>query len=641
MLGINLLWFGIQISSFKIFSMKRLSQIYILTTMIYSCNFAEKNSMPNNRPNLEGFYEDGDKHYYKNEFDSAIYFYKKNLVQFYSENLPSYLLNDIGLCYKKMGFYDSALYYYSKAESIDLKNNDSSLLIRRWLNIGTVYKQKGDYAHSSKYLLLALDGAGRLNDKRIMASSNNSLGSIALDQQQVEKAISFFNNAFAYYNKDNPNKAALILNNIGVTYDLIDEYDSALKYWNLSKKLKAVRDSTNLPSTLHNLGSIYFKLGNQDSSLFYLRKAYQMRENHGDQRGIASTSHELTKYYMDSHPSKSKAYLDQAYKYAIKQKNNTLLQENHQLMAEYYKVVGQHELAYSYLEKWSAMRDSVFNQERLKTLELQSEYDLEESQKETTLAEKQTQLMLQKSNQNLLLASILGLLLIAISASAFLFYRQRRKLKLLNGSLDEKNRLISTLSQQHFHFTKNSLAGVVSMLNLQTRKMEDGDVKNTLIAEKLRMETINLLYHQLFSSPETNSVDLKPFLEGIVHNTVESILGDQMNQISLAMESFAIENEKALSIGMIVNEICLNACKYALNEDMRFEISLTHQNEVLHLKLKDTGGGFPDEFSWETSTSFGIRLIKLLSKELDAEMEVDSSTKGVFYYLRIPTHLRL
>ena len=154
------------------------------------------------------------------------------------------------------------------------------------------------------------------------------------------------------------------------------------------------------------------------------------------------------------------------------------------------------------------------------------------------------------------------------------------------------------------------------------------------------METVNLLYRQLFLNGETSKIEISSYLKSTIDNTIDSILGPDFHvEKKLDISNVDVSNEMALNLGMIVNEMCLNACKHAMSIDNNLiTLILSEDDEGIEMIFADNGLGFPESFDWKTSNSFGIQLIKLLASDLDANLKVDSS-EGVRYTLAIPNNI--
>ncbi|EIM73026.1 signal transduction histidine kinase [Nitritalea halalkaliphila LW7] len=76
-----------------------------------------------------------------------------------------------------------------------------------------------------------------------------------------------------------------------------------------------------------------------------------------------------------------------------------------------------------------------------------------------------------------------------------------------------------------------------------------------------------------------------------------------------------------------MNELASNAFKYAFDtlptEAARLELELfeTASNKV-SLRIKDNGKGLPEHLVPEQSSSFGLRLVNTLSRQLDSTLSL-------------------
>lgn len=598
----------------------------------------------------DSLYQLGDSLYDIGSYTDAITLYQKS-ADLYKISLDSSrssdALNSVGLCFKYTGEYDSAIYYIQLALSIDVRILDSVRLGGRLRNIGNVERKKGYHLAAIRTYLSALEIAMALNHKRSISDLHNSLGNTYHDQKRYNLAMEHFNKALQEYTRQRDTlRMGFAMNNIGNVYNGMGLLDSALVCYGLAKRYKEKSNKEALPSTYRNIGMVLSKMNYLDSAHFYLIQAYEKRHETGDEREKSFTANELALLYLRwGMPDSALHYLDLAEIYAFNQNNRTILMDNIEIRARYLRQVGHHAEAYTYLERWAAMRDSVFNEERLKVLELQSAFDLEQKEKERLQVEREREVQEVNARTNFMVAAVFGVSLLLAFGFLVIVYRQRRKLHLLNDELGQKNAKIHTLNTQTLHFTKNSLAEVVSLLNVQSASQGSEAVKDSLTAGKLRMETVNLLYHRLFStsltSREDNAVELGPFLEEIVNNTFDALLGDpDVVEKHVDAEEVDLPQERALSLGLIVNEVCINACKYAFSNrnSGTFSLKLRQTETHVELSISDSGPGFPADFDWKVADSFGLQLIRLLTEDLKAELDIKSGKTGLCYYFRLPNH---
>ena len=565
-------------------------------------------------------------------------------------NLMAQSFNNLGLYYYKKAKYDSAIFNYRTSLELAQRAQDSVTTAISYKNLGLAYLRLGQYSRAEEANLAALEIFKKIRSLTEIASTNNSIGLILNEVGKYSKAIEYLKQAYESWRaKDDQRRMAIAANNIGNAFHGLKKYDSALHYYHHSSNLgNAIGFQYSLP--LNNIGETYLLRKQYDSASHYLRGSLKIKTRNNNQGGIAYTSNVLGDLFMQTKKYKqAKHYLDTAESLAREIGSRSILMKNLRLQRELLRNTGQYRRALEIDSEYDILKDSIYNEEKLKVLELQSKHELEQKDSEKQLAERQAALAKQEKEAEerraritLIMSGVLAFFLITTLFFLYLIYQQRRKLARLNRSLQVKNHKISLLSQQNFHFTKNSLSEIVSMLNLQTARLGKGAGRDLLVAEKFRIETVVLLYKQLFSESHeeaTEMINMHSFLPDVVNNTLDAILPKDV-QVSrdLQIEPVSLSNDHALNIGLIVNEISLNACKYAYchGKAGKFTVRLTTSNHSYELVLKDTGEGLPEDLDWKSTKSFGMRLIRSLADDMDAKVTVNSAKSGLSYYFRIP-----
>jgi two-component sensor histidine kinase len=92
--------------------------------------------------------------------------------------------------------------------------------------------------------------------------------------------------------------------------------------------------------------------------------------------------------------------------------------------------------------------------------------------------------------------------------------------------------------------------------------------------------------------------------------------------------------DRAVSIGLIVNELVTNACKHAFKNisHPKMFIQLSQYENELQLTVADNGIGVKQ--TYEPGSSFGLKLVRILVNQLDATMQV-TSKEGTSYLIQM------
>lgn len=558
----------------------------------------------------------------------------------------SIFLNNQALLHYYRSEYFESIRLFSKSRSF-LKADNGIKNALRLRNIALAYYRLDNYSQSISYNERALEQLEGTGDSTQIAAINNSLGLIFNRLEEFEKAIHPLKLAYEFWQKNTSRRKAIVTNNLGNSFFGLAQWDSASYYYNLSLS-HAAKGGFRYATPLNNLGETFLSLDQLDSAQHYISESISIKRENGNVRGIAYSSNVLAELLLRQRKyNLAEQYLDSAYATASEIGSVSILTKNFELRRVLYQRIGELQQALDVDLILDSMKQVVYNEEKLKTLELSARYDLQQKEQERQIAEQEAQLSLrekevqeQYAKQNLIIAFVLGVFLLGTFILLYSVWKQRKQLRMLNATLDEQNQKINLLYQENFHFTRNSLSEIVAMLNRQTKRISEGAAKELLVAERLRIETVNLLYKQLFtrSKKDAEGVPMPGFLTSIVENTVDTILGfSHKVELRLSIDDVEMAREHALSVGILVNELTLNSCKYALNsESPCYSLELRQKTKRITLEVSDNGPGFPADLNWEQTDSFGFQLIHSLAADLQAEMKINTGNTGVNYYFSIP-----
>jgi two-component sensor histidine kinase len=97
--------------------------------------------------------------------------------------------------------------------------------------------------------------------------------------------------------------------------------------------------------------------------------------------------------------------------------------------------------------------------------------------------------------------------------------------------------------------------------------------------------------------------------------------------------------DRAILIGLIINELVTNASKYAYPDRPGGPIWVTVaeiEKRVVALSIRDEGVGLPASFDLARSKRLGTRLVFALSRQLGAELTTPAGAAGTNFALLVP-----
>ena len=208
----------------------------------------------------------------------------------------------------------------------------------------------------------------------------------------------------------------------------------------------------------------------------------------------------------------------------------------------------------------------------------------------------------------------------------------QRKLK---DALDRHQILLKEVN----HRVKNSLQVVSSMLQLQARSVGDPALSERLTEASSRVSAVGRAYERLAYNADHESVDLVEYLRQIVGDLEPTVAPCKIEFD--APEEIQFAADRAILVGLILNELVSNAGKYAYPDPDRPGGSIwvrlvQPDNKSLLVSVRDEGVGLPLGFDPTANKGLGSRLVNALSKQLGAELTRPMSPIGTDCELLVP-----
>jgi two-component sensor histidine kinase len=184
------------------------------------------------------------------------------------------------------------------------------------------------------------------------------------------------------------------------------------------------------------------------------------------------------------------------------------------------------------------------------------------------------------------------------------------------------------------HRVGNSLQIIASLLHLQANSSTQDGVKAALTNAMGRVAAVAQVHRRLYTSHDLKSVLLNQYLEALLEDLRRSAEGNKMSRLTLKAEPIEIDPDRAVAIGIIVNELVMNAVKYAYPDGAGpIHIVLNSDGDDLELSIADDGVGLNVKAD-PRSTGMGQRIVTAMAQKLDADVERDPKHAGTRIVLR-------
>ncbi len=204
----------------------------------------------------------------------------------------------------------------------------------------------------------------------------------------------------------------------------------------------------------------------------------------------------------------------------------------------------------------------------------------------------------------------------------------KRQEKEIMEALKEKETL---LAEVH-HRVKNNLAVVSGLMQLQAYEEESDVLKEKLLDSVSRIVSMASIHEQLYQSNSFSKLDFSGNLEKLGQKIVNTMQVKTSIALSFDLEPVQLNVNQAIPLSLIVSEVVTNILKHAFKEreDGQIVFELSEKGNQVELLIKDNGVGMPEDFDSGKQT-LGLRLIKILAQQLEAEYRYGSSESGTVF----------
>ncbi len=544
------------------------------------------------------------------------------------------IYNHIGAHDKSIEIGDSML--------IVLENEGDGPVVRAWRIVA--YNIKAD----------ALFAMGLYNDaysnyhtaQKIATDNNDScslrtyayrLAMTLFRQQKFEESAVRFKEAFREADFCNQDFNIFyfkqeVLDNIGLCYNSLKQYDSAMHYYNRAlaylvertgkydQKLSSVYEAPKAV-VYGNMAEVYVHLGKLDSAklLYEHSISINLQKGYTNSDALADQVKLVDLYFKTDDIDKARATLGN-----IRAELDTIPDKRveimwNKLMWHYCEHSGDSLNAYRHLRAYTLQNEAYVTSNkalmetdldmRVKDLEKQYKIDLLTKDKKA-------------QSTYLIIVTILALMAIAI---VFLVWRNARKsqknVKLLTGlnnkvneqkeqlevaleglrmKENDKTRILKSVA----HDVMNPIAAIVSLTDILMHDSDNFTQEQLDVVELIReasSNSLNLSRDILEASEEIDEANMRK--ENTDINMLVSKAVELLNFRALAKKQQIVARYPAHHIQAyvykdkmrrVINNILANAIKFSF-ENSVIEITLEEQGDNVHIAVKDTGVGIPEK----------------------------------------------
>lgn len=593
---------------------------------------------------------------FKGKIDSSL-IYSDEAIKIYKKlkdiNGEFAALSNRARCYFQVEDFKMAILELTNALKLENKVSDKQKVGGAYSDLGLAYQYTNDFQKALENNLIGLKIREKHSPRSSLAKSHDNLGIIYFELGDFSKAIEHYNLGLEIYQEMGDTSNMLRRNYaIGGAFYGKGEYETALDY--LNGALSLAKETNRLGIQINSyqvIGLIHIKKDEFLKAQDVLQRAESIFPADGPKRMLVFLKSNLSVLYLNWGTKVKKdrvKHLNLAIKTSLEALEITedlgllsLGKKSKEVLYKAYEELGNNEKAMFYVKGFIVLKDSILNEQKQKEiLALEAKFETEKKDLKIDLLNKDAELAnltlaqneeSQKSQQ-FIIYMLLGSAIIAVLIGLLIFrlYKQKQKTNLKLSEqyaiiLKQKDENEALLKEIH-HRVKNNLQIISSLLDLQSRGIEDQKTKLAVSDGQNRVQAMSLIHEMLYQNENMSKINIQNYISKLYDQilSINSLGKKPIERKINISKDFLLDIDTAIPLGLILTELLTNAFKYAFKdlEEGSISIKITEdKNRVFRMEVADSGLGLPEDFQFQKAKSLGLRLVRNLSKQINGTVD--------------------
>jgi two-component sensor histidine kinase len=518
----------------------------------------------------------------------------------------------------------------------------------------------GNYTEALQYGLAGLNNAISAKDSSLLIVHYSNLANIYLDLKQPEKAQKYLErvlleaqrinyNYYSFYTLTNINRLLLKLGRaeealklIETNYDNIPEEKQRVKMMFLIVLTDCYLTVKKYPKAEESINRLLIYNQTRPDEDIYKMAVY-------DRAGALYLE---TKQYK-----KARAYIKESMSLNLAHKSLNAAMHHQLLLFRIDSAQGNLGQAITHYQHYKTLSDSIYSEKNGQRIAiLQIGHETKEKEQSIALLTKRNEVQqanLEKKDiqQQLFIAlALMLLLMLGISYNRYrlkqrstqLLEAKQQEINLKNTSLQQvlvekeeillhKDALLEEkewLLKEIHHRVKNNLQIVMSLLNTQAAYLKDSKALSAIQESQQRVHAISLIHQKLYQSEKVALIHMDSYIREVVDYLKEYFSNHDRIRFDLAIAPLQLDVALAVPLGLIINEAVTNCLKYAFPQGGEGVVTISLgpvDQDTYLLIIEDDGIGLGADFDISRTRTLGMNIIKGLSKQLKAGLQVEGS----------------
>lgn len=548
----------------------------------------------------------------------------------------------LGVSYRNISDYTSAMDYYSRAFFLADSLNDKEQKAYAYNNIGNLFLLQGKYSIALRNIYNALKIGEEIDDRRIIAYSHINLGRI---------------------------------------YSALKNWDEAVKYLTYSvEERKHLNDNWGVANALIEMAEVYENSKKYDRAIEIFDEASLIADKISNSQRLHSEVYfGKGKVFLNKNkPLKAKVSFNKALEFAKEINDKRMIMDNYYYLSLLFEDLNQSKNALNFHKKYVDYKDSVYTIETQNQISrLQIQYQTKEVDNENNLLRRNNEIQVLQLSKNRTTVNFLILTTILLTILGVFIYSRLKAKQKTALLLKEKNTEIlkqkmelaelNATKDKFFsiigHDLKNPFGSLIGNTEYLLDEMDDltaEESKRILNAIRNSSKSGYELLENLLIWSKTQRgqirfleerFNLKELVEKNVKLHKNTAVLKNVELINNLTEDIEISADKTM-LHTVINNLINNALKFT-SEKGQVIVDSRFDNRTVELSIKDTGTGMTLEVlagifkldkrnsvtgtQGETGTGLGLIICKEFIDAHSGTLKIESEYgTGTTVKIRLP-----
>ncbi len=489
------------------------------------------------------------------------------------------------------------------------KKGRQDFVSRGYLHLGQAHRIKGNFDESIDALMRALELAKKQNDNHEACRILSALGDTYSVSGKNRQAIKRYKEGIDMVGESDSTTLAIILNNLGDTYFMLEAYDSALICFLQSKSIRENLDNdpSGMAYNMGNIGLVEAALGDlnkAEQDIGFAIKEFEKLQDYYASAVFLGLMADV--YFKNKRFAKAMSFADSSLLISKKYGLKVETRDNLLRLANFHENMADYEKAYDFHKQYVIIKDDIASEEaHARIVNLETEMALAKKQSEVEV------LTFQKHNQQIAIISVSAVLVFLVVLTIFIYRFYLSKSRLSKTLEEQKSALerLNATKDKFFSIISHDLRGPVTSFmgvsrmirQLVERKRTDQliDVADEVEVSVDRLSSLldNLLNWALQQQGHFPNVPEKVNLNNLVTNILDMFLtmasSKKMRLFAKIDEQIDLWVDRNM-MQTIVRNLVNNALKFT-EEGGEVSVEALSGEDHAEIRIKDSGVGIPKE----------------------------------------------